>query len=203
VRRRSPASPPAPALYMPLGQHPSYANEVQIVVRTGMRPEAMAEAARRLVRSRNPEVAMKFTSVERLLSDSVATPRFRTALLGAFGGLALLLALGGVYGVMSYVAAQRTPEFGVRIALGARRGDVAKLMLGRAARLGAAGLVAGLLVAGALSRLAASVLFEVRPLDPASYWSAALALLAMTLVAAAVPAWRASRVDPVSAIRSE
>ena len=203
VRQRSPAAPPAAALYMPLGQHPSYANEVQVVVRTALRPEAMIDGARRLVRERNPEVAVKFTTVERLLSDSVAAPRFRTALLGAFGGLALVLALGGVYGVMAYVAAQRTSEFGVRIALGARRSDVARLMLARAARLGLGGLLAGFLVAVALSRLAASVLFEIRPLDPASYWGAALALLTMTLLAAAVPAWRASRVDPVIAIRSE
>src|SRR4051812_47577046 len=104
---------------------------------------------------------------------------------------------------MSYVAAQRTQEFGIRLALGADRSDVVRLMLGRAARLAAAGLLIGVAVAAVAMRLAASLLFAVGPLDPATFAMAAAALLLATLAGAAAPAWRASRVDAVHAIRAE
>src|SRR5262249_6997337 len=127
----------------------------------------------------------------------------RTVLFPAFGALAVLLAVAGVYGVMSYVAAQRTAEFGVRMALGARPSDVIHLMLGRAARLAVAGLLVGVLTAIAATRLAESLLFAVKPLDAATFALAIAALLLATLAGAAAPAWRASRVDAVQAIRME
>jgi ABC-type antimicrobial peptide transport system permease subunit len=188
---------------MPLAQHPFRANEAQVVVRSEVAAESLIEPARRIVRARNPEVALKFTTVERILNDTVATPRFRTLLFTAFGVLAVLLAVAGVYGVMSYVAAQRTSEFGVRIALGARPSDVMRLMLGRAARLAAAGLIIGILAAIAATRLAESLLFAVKPLDASTFALATAGLLLATLAGAAAPAWRASKVDAVQAIRAE
>jgi putative ABC transport system permease protein len=203
VRGRSPAVPPGPLLYMPLHQHPYHANEVQVVLRTALPPEALVESVRRLGQARNPEMAMRFTTLERTLGDSVATPRFRTALFLAFGALALALGVAGVYGLMSYVVTERHTELGVRMALGARPADVIGLMLGHAARVAAGGLVLGIAAAAAAARLASGFLFEVKPLDPMSFAAAALALLAMALLGAAVPAWRAGRVDPVEAIRRE
>jgi predicted permease len=203
VRQNLPAKAAGPILYMPLAQHPFYANEVQVIVRSDVAAESLVESVRRVARTRNPEVALKFTTVERMLDDSVATPRFRTVLFIAFGALAVLLAVAGVYGVMSYVAAQRTAEFGVRMALGARPSDVIRLMLGRAARLAVGGLLVGVVVAIAATRLAESLLFAVKPLDAATFAIAIAALLLATLAGAAAPAWRASRVDAVRAIRME
>ena len=203
VRQNSPADAAGPNLYMPLAQHPFRANEVQVIVRSELAPESLVDPARRAVRARNPEVALKFTTVERMLNDSVATQRFRTALFAAFGVLAVLLAVAGVYGVMSYVAAQRISEFGVRMALGARASDVVRLMLGRAARLAGVGLLIGVLAAVAATRLAESLLFAVKPLDPATFTAAIAGVLIATLAGAAAPAWRASRIDAVQAIRSE
>jgi len=203
VHQNSPADAAGPILYMPLAQHPFRANEAQVVVRSEVAAESLIEPARRVVRARNPEVALKFTTVERILNDTVATPRFRTMLFAAFGALAVLLAVAGVYGVMSYVAAQRISEFGVRIALGARPSDVMRLMLGRAARLAAAGLLIGVLAAIAATRLAESLLFGVTPLDAATFALAIAAVLLATLAGAAAPAWRASQVDAVQAIRAE
>src|SRR5438270_1230914 len=157
-------------------------------MRSEVPPETLIEPVRRVVRARNPEVALKFTTLERILDNSVAAARFRTALFAAFGALAMLLAIAGVYGVMSYVAAQRTSEFGVRIALGATAGDVLRLMLGRAVRLAAGGLLVGAAVAIAVTRLAATLLFGVQPLDALTFAAAASALMAMTLIGPAAPA---------------
>ncbi len=203
VRAHSPARAPQPLLYMPLTQHPYFANEVQVVVGSAVAPESLENAVRHAVESRNPLIATKFTTVARTLEDSVAAQRFRAALLVSFGALAILLACAGVYGVMSYVAAQRTAEFGVRLALGAQPRDVVGLVLRRAGLLAAGGLALGAGAASALTGIVASLLFGVAPHDAVSF-AAALAILAViTLLAAAVPAWRASRVDPVVALRAE
>jgi ABC-type antimicrobial peptide transport system permease subunit len=108
-----------------------------------------------------------------------------------------------VYGLMSYIGALRTAEFGVRMALGGRPADVLRLMLVHAARVAGAGLAVGVATAVAIAHLAASLLFEVKALDPLAFVAAAAALLLITLAGAALPAWRASRVDPVRAIRTE
>jgi putative ABC transport system permease protein len=203
VRGHSPALPPGPQLYMPLAQHPYFANEVQVVLHTTMRPEAATETVRRIVRAHNPEIAMKFTTLDRTLSDSVSVPRFRAMLFGSFGSLALGLAMAGVYGLMSYLGVLRTAEFGVRIALGARPRDVVWLMLGHAARVAVAGLAVGIAAAIAIARLAGGLLFGIEPVDASAFVVAAAALTATLLAGAALPAWRAGRIDPVRAIRTE
>ena len=130
VRQASPASAPGPELYMPLRQHPYAANEVQIVVRTSVEPESLTEAVRQAARSMSPDLATRFTTLEASVGDSIAAPRFRMALVSSFATLALMLAVAGMYAVMSYVTSQRTAELGLRVALGASAGDVARLVLG-------------------------------------------------------------------------
>src|SRR5262249_480898 len=152
VRQASPASPPAPQLYMPLRQHPYTANEVQIAIRTRTTPESFISTMRELVRTMNPDVATKFVTLDASIDNSIAAPRFRATLVSIFAALALLLALSGIYAVMSYTTAQRTAEFGLRLAIGAQSLDVVRLVLGSAARLAVAGPVLGLLLAAVPGR---------------------------------------------------
>ncbi|HEV2689127.1 MAG TPA: ABC transporter permease, partial [Bryobacteraceae bacterium] len=203
VRQDSPASAPGPTIYMPLKQQPYHANEVQVVVRTSTDPASLTAPVREQVRALNPEIAMKFTTMKTAVADSIAQPRFRTVLLGAFAGLALLLAMVGVYGVMSYVITQRTPEFGLRVALGATPADVVGLVLGRTLRLAVLGLAIGLALSVALSRVMTTMLFGLKPTDPATYAAVALAVMPVILLASAIPAWRATRIDAMTALREE
>lgn len=203
VRQQSPASAPGPELYMPLEQHPYHANEVQVALRTAVDPGTLVAAVRLKVRDRNPEVATKFTTLEAMVADSIATPRFRTFLVAVFAGLALALAMAGVYGVMTYVVSQRTAELGIRMALGAAPADVLRLILGRAALLAAAGLGLGLALSVAANRLLAGLLFGLKPTDALTYTTVLGAIGLVTLAAAAAPAWRATRIDPVRALRDQ
>jgi predicted permease len=201
VRQASPASPPGPGLYMPLRQHPYAASNVQMVIRTSVQPESLIRAVRQTVRSMNPEVAMKFTTLETSVNDSIAAPRFRTALVSTFATLALMLAIAGMYAVMSYVTSQRTSEFGLRVALGAKAGDVVRLVLRGAARLVAIGIALGLVLALATGRLITTMLFGITPMDTQVYAGALLVALPLVFLAAIAPAIRAARVDPMIALR--
>jgi putative ABC transport system permease protein len=203
VRQQSPASAPAPELYMPLKQHPYFANEVQVVMRANVPPESLIAAVRQRVRAMNPEIAMKFTSMDTTLADSIAKPRFRVFLISVFAALALVLAMAGVYGVMNYVVAQRRSEFGLRVALGASSGDVLFLVLGRALRLAGMGLTTGLALSLAASRLISSLLFGLKSTDAMTYAIVVVAVTPVILLAAAIPAWRATRVDALTALREE
>jgi putative ABC transport system permease protein len=137
------------------------------------------------------------------MSASIARDRFFTVLFGTFGALALLLAAIGVHGVLAYSVARRTQEIGVRMALGARPRAVIGLVVGQGARLVAMGLVAGLLCALALARLVASLLYRTDPYDAVTFAVVPAVLVITALLACAVPAWRASRVDPITALRAE
>jgi putative ABC transport system permease protein len=203
VRQDSPASSPGPELYMPLAQHPFYANEVQVVLRTTVQPAALTEAVRTTVEEISPSMATKFTTMDAMVSDSIATPRFRTYLAGIFAGLAMLLATSGIYGLMSYMAAQRTSEFGLRMALGAQPIDVMRLILRQTLGLTGIGIAAGIAASLLSTRVLSSILFEIHTLDPVTYVAVLAAILVVALTAAAVPAWRATRVDPVQALRQE
>jgi len=203
VRSDGPGRPPGPELYMPFEQHPVMANELQIAVRTAAAPEAMADTVVRKIRSLNPEIALRTTTMRAMVADTVAAPRFRTFLVTAFAGVALLLAMAGVYGVMAYLVAQRTPELGLRMALGSAPSGVVGIVLSRAGLLAAAGLAGGIALAVAGSRLVESLLFGVKPTDAAGYGTAAIAIALVTLAAAAIPAWRAARIDPAVALRQE
>ena len=203
VRQDSPASSPGPTIYMPLQQHPYHANEVELVMRSAISPTALIDPVRSKMRSLNPEIATKFTTMEAMVADSIATPRLQTALVGLFAGLALLLAMAGMYGVMSYVTTQRIPEFGVRMALGASPHKVMALVLRRAAQMTVLGVGIGLLLAFLVSRVMNSMLYGLKSTDALTYAGVLLAVTPIVVLAAAVPAWRASRVDPVIALRTE
>ena len=201
VRQSSPASAPEPEMYMPLEQHPYFANELQVVIQTALDPTSLTGAVRREVRAMNPETAMKFTTMDAMVAGSISKPRFRMFLISAFAGLALILALVGVYGVMSFVITQRTSEFGLRVAMGAKPADVVGLVLRGALRLAAIGLAIGLLLSLAASRVMASMLFALKPTDAVTYVAVLIAVTPVILLAAAIPAWRAARIDPVTALR--
>jgi ABC-type antimicrobial peptide transport system permease subunit len=153
------------------------------------------------IRQRNALVATKFTTMDAILAGSVSTPRFRAFLVGLFAAVAMTLALAGIYGLISYVVAQRTSEWGVRLALGATSSSVVGLILRRAAVLAGLGLAGGLAVAGAASRLLESMLFGLRLADPLTYLVASAGFALMAMIAAGIPALRAAAVEPAVALR--
>jgi predicted permease len=203
VRQDSPGTAPQPTLYMPMEQHPYHANELQVIVRTISAPAAMTSAVRKAAYDLNPEMAIKFTTMEKMISNSIAAPRFRTFLAGMFALIALLLAMAGIYSVMSYVVTQRTSEVGLRMALGAARRDIIRLVLSRAGTLAAVGLAIGAGLSLAVSRLMSAMLFGLTATDPPTYALGLLAVAGIAILAAGVPAWRASRIDPMVALRQE
>ncbi len=155
------------------------------------------------MRALDPDVPPRFRTIEQVVATSVANRRFSLLLLSVFAGAALLLAVIGIYGVMSYVVTQRTQEMGVRLALGATPGAIARLVLGQGARLVVIGLALGIVGAVVLTRLMTSLLFEITPTDPVTYGGVALVLAVTAVAACQIPAWRATRVDPLTALRSE
>ena len=203
VRQDSPASKPGPALYMPLNQHPYRANEIQIVMRTDLPPLTLMETARKLVQQTDPQIATKFTTMDAMMSEATAPPRFRSWLVGGFALLGLVLAIVGIYGVMSYTVAQRTFEVGVRMSLGAQSGDILRMVLGQAMRLSAIGIALGLVLSMLATRLIAAMLFGVSAEDPVSFGVASGILALVAVAAAYFPARRAASVNPLAAIRYE
>ena len=199
--RESPGDAPAGELFMPIAQHPLPATQIDFVIRSAIAPAALMPTLRERIRQADPAIATKFSSFEARTSDAVSAPRFRTWLVGTFAALALLLAVAGVYGLLTYLTAQRTPELGVRMALGAGRGRVIGLVLSRAAAIAAAGLGVGVVLSLASSRVMRSMMFGIEAVDPVTYVGVLVAVLVVTLGAAAVPAWRASRIDPVRVLR--
>jgi putative ABC transport system permease protein len=159
---------------------------------------------RRAVEESDPrEVIYGVETMNEVVSNSFATRRLAMILLGAFAALALLLACVGIYGVNSYLVGQRTQEIGVRVALGAQRGDVMRLILGQGARVALAGVAIGAVAALGLTRLMASQLFGVSAHDPVTFAGVALLLIVVAVAACFVPARRAMRVDPMVALRHE
>ena len=189
-------------VYLPYAQKP--VGGMDVVLRTSVPPVSLAPAVRGAVHDLDPDLPVaRIEPLARIVSASIAQPRFYTALLTAFAGTALLLAALGLFGVISVGVSQRTREIGVRMALGARSGDVLRLVLREAAILAGVGIAAGLATALALSRTLSTLLFNLGPRDPLTFAAAPLVLLLTTLVAAWVPARRAARVDPIEALRSE
>lgn len=203
VRQNSPAEQPGPALYMPMAQHPGYANQIDIVMRTRVKPLTPMAAAKAQIAGINPLVAMRFTTMDDLLDQSVAVQRFRAVLLSCFAGVGFLLAMLGVYGTIAYSVAQRTVEIGIRMAFGAERSAILQGVLRHAGRLASIGIGVGLVLSMVFSRVVANMLVGVSALDPLSLGAAALLLLIMAVAAAFAPGWRATRVDPMAALRAE
>ena len=203
IRQDGPARAPRSEIYMPYQQHPGPATSLSVVVRTAAEPSALFETMRRKARATSPDVPVKFTTLETLLAENVAAPRFRTLLLGIFAGLAVCLAMAGVYGVMAYVVGQRSNEIGLRMALGASPGTVMRLVLRQGLALAGIGLAIGLAGAVAATRLLTKMLFEVKPGDPVTYAGVVVLLGAVAMAASYIPARRATKVDPLVALRQE
>lgn len=201
--RPEPGTPAGPELYMPLAQHPYHANEVQVVLRAEGETAPLVEAVRTTVRRGRPDLAMTFTNMERMLADSTAAPRFRSWLAGTFAGLALLLAMAGVYGVISYLVNLRRAEVGLRLALGAMPLEVAWLVLRSAGGVLAAGLAIGLGLAVTGGEVMRGFLFDVRAVDALTYAGVAALMGVAVLLATAGPAWRAARVSPMETLRED
>ena len=206
VRQSTLGEEPMPALYSPLAQTrlSFLVNDVTFVVRTVGEPAALAPALTREIHALDGSLPVtRVQPLETLVADSLASPRFRTMLLGTFGGLGLALAGIGVFGVLAYAVSRRTREIGVHMALGADRPRVVRLVVGQALWMTGAGLALGLAGALALSRTLASFLYEVTPRDPLAYGLTSIVLLAVAFLASYAPARRAASIDPAAALRAE
>jgi putative ABC transport system permease protein len=203
IRQFGPAREPWPEIYMPYEQHPQPSTALNVLVRTTNDPGALQETLRRKTRERSAEVPVKFTNMDASLAENVAAPRFRTLVLGIFAAVAVCLAMAGVYGVMAYLVGQRSNEIGLRMALGASPRDISRLVLGQGMTLAGAGLLLGLAGAFVATRVLGSMLFEVKPSDPMTYAAVAILLAIVALAASYIPAHRASKVDPLVALRQE
>lgn len=200
IRHRSMEAKPLPAMYLPTIQTPW----MNLVIRTQADPANLTAAVRKEVQAidRDQPVAAVRT-MDEWVNTSVAAPRYRTALLGLFALVALLLASTGIYGVMSYSVSQRTHEIGVRMALGARQMDVLKLVVRQGMTLVLVGVGLGLMGAIALTRVMSSLLFGVTAKDPVTFVAVAALLTLVAFVACYLPARRATKVDPLEALRYE
>ena len=196
---------PTPEIYVvdTQKQWPSMLN-MRVALRTKVEPASMTESVREAIHSLDPELPLaKVATLTTLVDDSLSQPRFAMLLLASFGVLALLLASIGMYGVISYSVMQRTQEIGIRIALGAERRKVFAMVLGQGARLAGLGIAIGLVAALGLTRIMASFLFGVRPTDPLTFAAVSLLLVLIALLACYLPARRATRVDPMVALRHD
>ena len=189
-------------VYEPFDQAPR--RSMTFEIRTGGDPMGFLPAARRIIQGLDAQQPITNPmTLEAVLSESVALPRWRTALLGVFAGLALVLALVGLYGVMSYAVSQQTQEIGVRMAMGAQRRDVHRMVLSRGMWLVGAGVSFGLVSALAVTRFLQNFLFGVKPYDAATLLGAVLLFALVAALACWAPAQRATRVDPLKALHYE
>ena len=206
VRQMGPQKEAPLAIYVPYSQAPRdfFLSFMTVVARTDSDPLSMANTLRRAVQTVDPDMPLfDVASMEQLVYKSVASPRFNALLLACFAALALTLAVVGIYGVMSYSVAQRTHEIGIRMALGAQQEDVLKLVVSQGLRLTLIGEVAGILGALGLTRFLSSLLYSVKPSDPLTFVVVSLGLAGVALLASYVPARRATKVDPMAALRYE
>jgi predicted permease len=193
--------PPRPTVYVNLFQRPRAAISVTMLSEADTR--SVTSAAREILRDLNPEIPTRFRTLSQVYAASLGSRRFNVVLIGFFGITALLLATTGVFGVMAYSVSRRTREIGVRVALGAPAGDVLRMLLGQGLRPIFIGVAIGIGGALALTRTVESLLFGVTPADPFTFAGVTVLLVGTALLACYIPARRATKVDPMVALRSE
>jgi ABC-type lipoprotein release transport system permease subunit len=204
VRSSDPSIAPKPQIFMPFQQHPFGATALSLVLRTASpEPLVLAQTVAQTARAVNGDVPVRVTTMEATLGEAVAAPRFRTLLLGLFAAVALLLAMAGVYGVVSFTVSQRTSELGLRVALGAQRREIVALTLASGVRPTVIGVVIGWVAALAATRVIGSMLFATSEHDPVVFVAVPALLVGVAVIASMAPALRAARVDPVIALRAE
>jgi predicted permease len=201
VKQTSLAAPAEPEMYVPYEQSPLWV--MSFAVRTAGDPATLISAVRRGIQEGDQDLPVDVRPMSDYLRDSVAQPRFRTFLIGLFGVVALLLSAVGIYGVISYSVAQRTREIGVRMALGAERAQVLRLVIAEGMKLVLLGVAGGLVGAFLLMRLFRALLFGITASDPLAYFGTVFALMVISLLACTLPAHRAMHVDPLVALRYE
>jgi predicted permease len=200
-----PNSPGAePAFWWPFLQAGYGSANLLLVVRSDSDPQLLVGAIRNQVTRLDPALAVADVhTMDRIVTASVATPRFAFILVGIFGALAIVLAAIGTYGVIAYSVSQRTPEFGLRMALGARQFDVLRLVLVQAAKLILSGTAVGVLLALLLARALKSLIYGVSPADPLTFAAIGCSVIAIAIVACYIPAHKATQADPMIALRAE
>ena len=203
VREGSLETPPRPTIYVNYRQRPQATYHFSAVVRTAGDPASVIASAQKIVRDLDPDVPPSTSSFTAIFAASTAARRFNLILISIFSATALLLAIAGIYGVLAYSVARRTREMGVRMALGASAGNVLRLVLGQASVTSTVGVFLGLVGSFILMRFLRSMLFEVGAADPLTFAAVALLLFAVALLAAYLPARRATKVDPMVALRYE
>lgn len=203
VRERSLEKPPRPTIYVNYRQRPQATYQFSAVVRTAGDPASVIASARKIVRDLDPDVPPSTSSFTTIFAASTSGRRFNLVLFGIFASTALLLAIAGIYGVLAYSVARRTREMGVRMALGATGGNVMRLVLGQAAVTTVIGVFLGLVGSFILMHSLQSMLYEVGSADPLTFAAVAFVLLFVALLAAYLPAHRATKVDPIVALRYE
>jgi putative ABC transport system permease protein len=216
ARQSSLAEPTSEEMYFPYSadraapeDRPTLAGSLDpiymtLVIRTVAEPAGLARSVESLVHAMTRDAPVsEIITMEHAIGEQLSQPRFHLVLLGVFAGIALLLAAVGVYGVISYSAARRTHEMGVRIALGAQRSDPFRRIVGQGMRLAALGGVIGIVLAFVATRFMRSLLFGVQASDPATFLVVSALLAVVALAACGLPAWRVARTDPVRALRSE
>ena len=202
IRNVGVAADVAPEIYVPFAQRP-WAN-IYLLVRTAGDPHMFVSAVRaRVLALDHEQPVTAIQTLDELLESGAAQPRFTTFLLGTLSGTALLLAIVGIYGVIAYSVAERTQEMGIRIALGAERTDILRLVLGQGLVLALSGIAIGLATSLALTRLLGSLLYRVSVTDPVTFGAGAVLFAGVAMLASYLPALRATRVDPLIALRNE
>jgi putative ABC transport system permease protein len=202
VHDRGPALPARPTIYLTHGQFP--VDFFSVAVKARGEPSALVEPLRRIVAAMNADLPMfRVRTMEQIAATRVAQPRLYLILIGSFAFTAMLLAAIGLYGVLAYAVGQRTREIGIRLALGARRGEVLRMVLAQAGRLSIIGVAAGLAAAGLVSRVLRAQLYEIEPTDIPTFVAVGAGLLIVGLLASWLPARRAARIDPMTALRQD
>ena len=195
--------PAKATMYFPVLNGGNYMG-LSLAVRTASDPLAISIPIQKQIAELDPELPVSdVLTMQQIIAQSLGNASLSASLVLAFAVLSLMLASVGLYGVLSYLTTQRTGEIGVRMALGAQRGQVLRLMLGDGLRPAFYGLVLGLAASAGAVRLIQSMLYGTRPLDPAIFAAVAATLLVVAALACLIPAWRASRIDPMQALRTE